>query len=87
MYVPRYAMSKRNETFMKHAYRTVRHTPRCVVKTQDVFMDIGANLRLCFASALRTPGVKVIAIEPRQRLKKILEHNLSRITTQERFKI
>ena len=87
MYIPRYAISDKNEIFLKNAYGTVRHTPMCVVKTEKVFLDIGAKIGLCFAAALGPPGVKVIAIEPRYWFKKILESNLSNITTKARFKI
>ena len=80
-------MSDNNKTFMKNAYGIVRHTPMCVVETQDIFMDIGANIGLCSAAAFRTPGVRVIAIEPTYWFKKILKRNLSSITTKARFKI
>ena len=52
-----------------------------MVNDQNVFMDIGAIIGLRSASALRKPGVKIIAIELKYKFKKTLERNLSSITT------
>ena len=68
-------------------YCLVRFYPHTVVKPNDVFLDIGANIGLWSAAALRTPGVPIFAIEPVAKLCHILKRNLTTITSADKAKI
>ena len=87
MYIRSYAVQCKKEMFSENRYRLICFLFESVVKVNDVFIDIGANIGLCSAAALRTPDVQLIAVEPGTQFRNILKRNLSAITTAERANI
>ena len=63
LYIPHIALQRKKDVFSANKYCLVRFYRHTIVKANDV-LDIGANIGLWSAAALRTPGVKIFAIEP-----------------------
>ena len=87
MYIRSYAVQCKKEMFSENRYRLICFLFESVVKVNDVFIDIGANIGLCSAAALRTPDVQLIAVEPGTQFRNILKRSLPAITAAERAKI
>ena len=86
-YISRHAAQWIRGVFVERQFRIIRFSPNCVVKPQDVFIDIGANMGRCCTAAIRTPRVKVLAMEPIGARRNISVRNLSDPVSPARFRV